>query len=194
MPKDYQDISSVDTSSYSYIFEQNVSVLSNGSDFPVRVNVYRPKIHSRVPVLVTFGPYGKDVPYAMLVYAILSMSLTEHDTDANPDSMQNLSLTSTRNTDASTPHGKPLIRRIGPRTVMLLFAAMKQESGNHPDISRHSHRGLSKHSMLLSSGLQTNPGRRARLACLVSAITVPLSGELQHSIQGDCLLSVRGKG
>ncbi len=28
----------------------------------LRANVYRPKSDGRFPVLMTFGPYGKDVP------------------------------------------------------------------------------------------------------------------------------------
>jgi predicted acyl esterase len=61
------DISSSDSSSYAYIVEQNVGITLAGVDLPVRINVYRPKTDSRVPVLVTFGPYGKDTPYAVSV-------------------------------------------------------------------------------------------------------------------------------
>lgn len=61
----YQDIQTVDTTTFPYIFEQNVTVpLGNGG--VVRCNVYKPKAASkdiRFPVLVTYGPYGKDVPY-----------------------------------------------------------------------------------------------------------------------------------
>ncbi|GAB1733832.1 hypothetical protein NU195Hw_g9005t1 [Hortaea werneckii] len=59
------DISSLDTSTFPYIFDQNVSIMPKGVDLPVRVNVFRPKTNTRVPVLVTFGPYGKDTPYAV---------------------------------------------------------------------------------------------------------------------------------
>lgn len=194
MPNDIQDISSVDDSTYPYVFEQNVSIRPKGVALPVRVNVYRPKEHSRVPVLVTFGPYGKDVPYAVSVYAIFSVRLSRHNTDADPDSTQSLSLTSARSINANTLHGKLLIRHTGPRMVMRLFVAMKQELDNRPGTSRHSHLGRLKHFMRLSNGLQTNRGRQARLAYLVSATTGPLSGELQHSTQGVSLLSVRGKG
>lgn len=65
MHNQYRDIRTVDSTSYSYTFEQNVSVpLENGE--VVRCNVYKPKAASaedRFPVLVTYGPYGKDVPY-----------------------------------------------------------------------------------------------------------------------------------
>lgn len=66
MPNQYRDIRTVDLTNFSYIFEQNVSVpLQNGGI--VRCNVYRPKkavsAESRFPVLLTYGPYGKDVPY-----------------------------------------------------------------------------------------------------------------------------------
>ncbi|KAH8688909.1 X-Pro dipeptidyl-peptidase C-terminal non-catalytic domain-containing protein [Phaeosphaeriaceae sp. PMI808] len=47
------------------VFEKNVSV-PMGDEFPVRCNVYRPIApgDARFPVLVTYGPYGKDIPYS----------------------------------------------------------------------------------------------------------------------------------
>lgn len=60
----YQDIQTVDTTSFPFILEQNVTVpLGNGG--VVRCNVYKPKAASKdgFPVLMTYGPYGKDVPY-----------------------------------------------------------------------------------------------------------------------------------
>lgn len=60
------DLHKVDSTSFPYIVEENATVelqLSNGL---VRCNVYRPKdsgSDKRVPVLVTYGPYGKDIPY-----------------------------------------------------------------------------------------------------------------------------------
>ncbi|KAL1859192.1 hypothetical protein Plec18170_002307 [Paecilomyces lecythidis] len=51
--------------SYPYIFEKNVCVpLQNGGI--IRCNVYRPyntEMGEKCPVLVTYGPYGKDIPY-----------------------------------------------------------------------------------------------------------------------------------
>jgi hypothetical protein len=48
------------------IFEKNVDVPLKNSDLPVRCNVYRPIAAARAkfPVLVTYGPYGKDIPYS----------------------------------------------------------------------------------------------------------------------------------
>ena len=65
----YKDARTVDSESYPYIFEKNVSApLSNGG--LIRCNVYRPKdsdAGTKFPVLATYGPYGKDVPYSMYV-------------------------------------------------------------------------------------------------------------------------------
>lgn len=65
MPNQHRDIQTVDSTNFSYVFEQNVSIpLGNGG--VVRCNVYKPKTASsevKFPVLVTYGPYGKDVPY-----------------------------------------------------------------------------------------------------------------------------------
>lgn len=64
MPNKILDLHTVDEDSYPYIFEQNATVPLKSSDGLVRVNVYRPKVQEKVPVLVTYGPYGKDIPYA----------------------------------------------------------------------------------------------------------------------------------
>lgn len=63
MPPQTRDLLKVDEDSFPYIFEENVTVPLKSSDGLVRVNVYRPKTQEKVPVLVTYGPYGKDIPY-----------------------------------------------------------------------------------------------------------------------------------
>jgi predicted acyl esterase len=65
MPNQTRDLRVVDNDSFSYIFEQNVDVpIKTFEKGLVRVNVYRPKTDKPVPVLVTYGPYGKDISYA----------------------------------------------------------------------------------------------------------------------------------
>ncbi|KAK3117132.1 hypothetical protein LTR53_001789 [Teratosphaeriaceae sp. CCFEE 6253] len=64
MPNDIRDLHTVDEDGYPYVFEQNATVPLKSSDGLVRVNVYRPKGAEKVPVLVTYAPYGKDIPYA----------------------------------------------------------------------------------------------------------------------------------
>lgn len=65
MPNRLRDISCVDSTSFPYIFEQNIDVPLKSASSLVRVNVYRPKFadDARVPVIVTYGPYGKDIHY-----------------------------------------------------------------------------------------------------------------------------------
>ncbi|KAK7899773.1 hypothetical protein LTR67_003518 [Exophiala xenobiotica] len=64
MPNEIRDISTVDKDSYSYVYEQNVTIPLKSSQGIVRCNVYRPKDGSqKYPVLITYGPYGKDIPY-----------------------------------------------------------------------------------------------------------------------------------
>lgn len=72
MPSQTRDLLKVDEDSFPYIFEQNVTVSLKSSDGLVRVNVYRPKTQERVPVLVTYGPYGKDIPYEESVLRTVS--------------------------------------------------------------------------------------------------------------------------
>lgn len=48
-------------------FMKNVSIPLKDSPLPIRANVYLPLTSEktgRYPVLVTYGPYGKDIPYA----------------------------------------------------------------------------------------------------------------------------------
>lgn len=63
MPNQLRDLHTVDEESFPYVFEQNAEVPLKSSEGRVRVNVYRPKTTERVPVIVTYGPYGKDIPY-----------------------------------------------------------------------------------------------------------------------------------
>jgi hypothetical protein len=67
MPNQTRDILSVDETTYPYRFDQNVSIRLSQSDGLVRCNVYRPKNSEAVPVIVTYGPYGKDIGYNELV-------------------------------------------------------------------------------------------------------------------------------
>ncbi|KAG8668472.1 hypothetical protein FPOAC2_07759 [Fusarium poae] len=63
MPNPIKDIHTIDEESFPYIFEQNATVPLKAGDGLVRLNVYRPKGVDKVPVLVTYGPYGKDISY-----------------------------------------------------------------------------------------------------------------------------------
>jgi hypothetical protein len=62
-----KDAHTVDELSFPYIYEQNVAVpLKTAANCIIRCNVYRPKETKngvRLPVLVTYGPYGKDIHY-----------------------------------------------------------------------------------------------------------------------------------
>ncbi|KAL1384713.1 X-Pro dipeptidyl-peptidase protein [Phyllosticta capitalensis] len=64
MPNEIRDIQTVDETTHSYIYRENVSVpLRSGG--VIRCNVYLPKDSQgkEYPVIATYGPYGKDVPY-----------------------------------------------------------------------------------------------------------------------------------
>lgn len=63
MPNPIKDIYSKDETSFPYVYEQNATIKLRSSEGLVRCNVYRPKTSDKVPVLVTYGPYGKDIPY-----------------------------------------------------------------------------------------------------------------------------------
>lgn len=63
-----RDISStLEDTENNLIFMKNVSIPLKASNLPIRANVYLPLSHKATgegfPVLVTYGPYGKDIPY-----------------------------------------------------------------------------------------------------------------------------------
>jgi len=64
MPNEFQNLHKVDETTYPYIYEENATVTLTNNAGLVRVNVYRPKGVEKIPVLVTYGPYGKDIPYS----------------------------------------------------------------------------------------------------------------------------------
>ena len=61
------DLYKVDTTSFDYIYEENATIhLSEGRGI-VRCNIFTPKASqgAKFPVLVTYGPYGKDIHYSV---------------------------------------------------------------------------------------------------------------------------------
>ncbi|CAK7221481.1 hypothetical protein SBRCBS47491_004540 [Sporothrix bragantina] len=64
MPNEIKDIVTVNLTDYPYIFEQNVTVPLQSNTGVVRLNVYRPKDGKPAPVMMTYGPYGKDTSYS----------------------------------------------------------------------------------------------------------------------------------
>lgn len=64
MPNEIRDLETTDDKSFPYIFSRDVTIPLKSSTGIVRCNVYRPKTDTQVPVLITYGPYGKDIPYA----------------------------------------------------------------------------------------------------------------------------------
>jgi predicted acyl esterase len=68
------DLLVVDATSFPYIVEENITIRLKSFEGIVRCNVYRPKTEAKVPVLVTYGPYGKDIHYREYV-ALKSTSI-----------------------------------------------------------------------------------------------------------------------
>ena len=57
------DAHKVDEVSFAYTYEHDVQVPLKPGNI-VRCNLYRPKDQEKHPVLLTYGPYGKDVHYS----------------------------------------------------------------------------------------------------------------------------------
>lgn len=83
MPNQIRDLVVKDTTSFDYTFEQNVSIPLKSSEGVVRCNVYIPKSsgQEQFPVLITYGPYGKDIPYAEFHPKSYSEVNPEHRSD-----------------------------------------------------------------------------------------------------------------
>ncbi|KAI8625328.1 X-Pro dipeptidyl-peptidase C-terminal non-catalytic domain-containing protein [Xylariaceae sp. FL1651] len=76
-----RDISSVtDDAEAGLRFMKNVSIPLKTSSLPIRANIYLPLSSSpaRYPVLVTYGPYGKDIPYATFFKGSFAQVNPEH--------------------------------------------------------------------------------------------------------------------
>lgn len=71
------------------LFHKNVSIPLKASTLPIRANVYLPlnpppsssNQEGKYPVLVTYGPYGKDIPYANFFPASYAQLNPEHKSD-----------------------------------------------------------------------------------------------------------------
>ncbi|KAF2728091.1 alpha/beta-hydrolase [Polyplosphaeria fusca] len=65
MPNQLKDCHTVDSTSFPYVVEVNAAVPLKTAEGIVRCNVYRPRSNddATFPVLVTYGPYGKDIHY-----------------------------------------------------------------------------------------------------------------------------------
>lgn len=79
-----RDISSVhEDPENNVLFQKNVSIPLKASSLPIRANVYLPLSHKsnpgeKYPVLVTYGPYGKDIPYETFFKGSFSQVNSEH--------------------------------------------------------------------------------------------------------------------
>ncbi|KAK3673521.1 hypothetical protein LTR78_006755 [Recurvomyces mirabilis] len=61
------NLQTTDTISFAYVYEGNVTIPPREGRGIVRCNVYRPKDEGGIkwPVLVTYGPYGKNIHYSV---------------------------------------------------------------------------------------------------------------------------------
>lgn len=82
-----RDISSThEDKENNILFRKNVSIPLKASKLPIRANVYLPLSNpttanqpdGKYPVLVTYGPYGKDIPYASFFAGSFSELNPEH--------------------------------------------------------------------------------------------------------------------
>lgn len=103
-----RDISSIhEDSENKLIFHKNVSIPLKASGLPIRANVYLPLSHrtnpgEKYPVLVTYGPYGKDIPYETFYKGSFS--------EVNPEHRSKYSAWETPDPVYWTRHGYAIVR------------------------------------------------------------------------------------
>jgi hypothetical protein len=61
------DLHKIDDTSFDYIHEENATIELQEGRGIVRCNIFRPNASkdANFPVLVTYGPYGKDTHYSV---------------------------------------------------------------------------------------------------------------------------------
>ena len=126
------------------MFEKNVSVPRKGN-LPIRCNVYRPLAleGARSPVLVTYGPYGKDIPCD--TSELCSSIFPRPDLIFNADSTQNLSVKSIPNTSRNIVHGKLQILYVyWTKEGYVIVRADEQGLGQSPGILDTISKGTSE--------------------------------------------------
>lgn len=132
MPNLLRDISEtlVDNEN-GLIFEKNVSIPTRQPHMPVRANIYRPSDTSRqYPVLITYGPYGKDIKYEMYAVCFAKMVLA---TDAHSlVSIRLPTARSLRSIDPNMLHGRPLSLSSGASTDMRLSVLTNEAQASLP--------------------------------------------------------------
>ncbi|KIV92426.1 hypothetical protein PV10_03726 [Exophiala mesophila] len=72
------DLHKIDDQSFDYIYEENITIPLQEGRGIVRANIFRPKQQAKSPVLVTYGPYGKDVHYSVFHAQSFSEVPAEH--------------------------------------------------------------------------------------------------------------------
>lgn len=148
-----QDLHTVDDTSFSYIFEQNATVELKSSDGLVRCNVYRPKGSSpeeRVPVLVTYGPYGKDTSYGeQVVRPNPEMGCQRGQTNVTHVLVftRNRSPRSTRSTSLPILPGRLLTPDFGPAMGTLSYARTREALVNPLECSTQCPAGPARLSL-----------------------------------------------
>ena len=109
MPLKILNLHTTEEHSFDYVFERDVDVPLKTSQpniehdpLLVRANIYRPKAAGRFPVLCTYGPYGKDIPYESFHTASFI--------DVNPDHKSTHSAWETPDPRFWVSHGYVVVR------------------------------------------------------------------------------------
>ena len=118
------DLLVIDDSSFPYILEQNVTIVLKSFQGLVRCNIYRPKEQERVPVLVTYGPYGKTSITRSKCRLLQTLRVYE-STDIHEAFMRNHSRRSTNDISRFILLLRPLTQASGLQMAMLFCEPMK---------------------------------------------------------------------
>lgn len=168
MTNTLQNFHTTDLFSFPYLYEENVPIpLKTGG--LVRCNIYRPKSTDRVPVLVTYGPYGKDIHCKQLVTrdSMVLASVIENPSASTPSSPR-----LTPATNQLIRPGRPPIPGSGRNMGMPCFALTRWARVNHRGFWIPCHGPRPMRLWMWSSGLLSSRGRQAKLGCWALVTTL----------------------
>lgn len=177
MGNQIRNLYKVDYTSFDYIYEENVDIPLRLGEGLVRCNVYRPKSESaRYPVLVTYGPYGKDIHYSKYVY------LKQSDGGSDPvlAFTQILTVRCRKSIVQHIRPGRRPTRGFGQNASMQSSGQMRGVAANPPGCLTPCHQERPKRSSMSSNGPRASLGPRERSGCWASATTPAVSGEWQR--------------
>lgn len=149
MPNSIQNLHKVEEDlENGLIFEKNADIPLKSSDLPIRCNVYRPLDSGpdkQYPVLVTYGPYGKDIWYGEYVLPSYRASgVNLQLTEPHQASMPSPTVKYQMSKSPAMRHGRRRSQSFGRATGYAVVRADERGLGQSPGLLDTMSRGTSE--------------------------------------------------